>query len=195
MIIKTNEVITVCGKRGSGKSFLMKKIIEKISNFILYDLNHEHNIKGAIISSDIRHFKQLLERGFKKIIYHPSSEDKKEFDYVCELVFATGNIMFFVDEADRLMDRWSLSVSVGKIINRGRHKGIGICCVTRRIADLNKSPVSQSHHIFVFQQFLPNDIKYLKEFIEIAEEAVNLKMYHYIYKSDGQARVCLPIVV
>ena len=194
MTIKSNEIVTITGVRGSGKSYLLKKIISKNNCFLVYDVMHEHNIEGATIIKDLSVLGFHLGKGHKKLIYRPQEISTEEFDWICNAVYRLGNRTLFVEEANRVIQNMKISKGASQLVDLGRHRNVGLVCITRRIALLDKLPVSQSEHLIVFKTILPNDIKYLKEFIgEIAETVPSLKDYNFLYHHNNETVKHLPI--
>jgi len=192
--IKQNEIITICGKRGSGKTFLMNEIIKTTDSFLVWDALHQIKIPNAYITSNFNDALNVLRKGSKKIIYQPHQISISEFDMLCRIIYNLGNIMLFVDEADRVMPSRAITKGASALIDLGRKKVIGGVFITRRLARLDSLPISQSDHVFAFKTILPQDVKYLKEFIgEIAEQAPNLKPYHFLYYDGNSTIIHEPI--
>lgn len=157
--MKSNEVITISGKRGYGKTTLAKNIIGQLKRVAVWDPMNEYEHPNS---------------------YIPQRGDMKEFNSWLKGYWQTGNVFILVDEADQVMpERKPLPDYANKIINLGRHRNIGIGMVTRRLANLNKTAVSQSATLYLFHHFLINDIRYLKEMIPEAESLQKLQKFQY----------------
>ena len=192
--IQSNQIVTITGIRGSGKSYFLDKLIKTNNRFLVYDVMHEHKIDDAIIINNLRDLQFHLHKGHKRIVYRPPELNEENFDWICEAVYRTGNRTFFVEESNRVMPNMQISKSASQLIDLGRHRNVGMVCVTRRIALLDKLPVSQSEHLIIFKTVLPNDIKYLKEFIgNVAEEAQVLRDHKFLYYSDGKTVLHAPV--
>ncbi len=192
--IKQNEIVTICGKRGSGKTYLMNQIIKATSNFFVYDPLHQISITGAYTTKNFNDAINILRKGSRRIIYQPMQISISEFDTICRMIFSIENITFFVDEADRVMPSRAITKNASALIDLGRRKLIGGVFITRRLARLDSLPISQSDHVFAFKTILPQDVKYLKEFIgETAEQAQNLEPYHFLYYNGNEKIVHEPI--
>ena len=156
----TSDIITIAGKRGYGKTTLAKKIVSMMPRVAIYDLMGEYEHKYA---------------------YIPLTSSIEEFDNWLKTLWSIGNVFILVDESDQIAPvEKPLSPYMNKIINLGRHRGIGMGLVTRRIARLNKTAFSQSTEVFLFHHFVPNDLKYLKEFFPDADRIRKLPKYKYL---------------
>ena len=161
MILKTNTIVTIAGMRGSGKTSLAKRILSRVQgDVIVYDPMWEYD---------------------EKIAFHPHSDSKQDFDRFMATCWEKGNLFICVDEAERYFRvKKSLTPFSEKIVNTGRHRNIGLLIVTRRLAELNKTAFGLSETSILFQMFLPNDIKYIKEFYgDKAEELRTIGKFKY----------------
>lgn len=155
--MKSSEILTISGKRGYGKTTVAKTIISKLQRVSIWDPMHEYTNS-----------------------YIPQSGSIDEFDSFLKRHWHTGNIFILVDEADQVMPEGRpLSLYANKIINLGRHRNIGMGMITRRLASLNKTAFSQSQEIILFHHFMPNDLRYLSEFITGADRLQYLQKFEY----------------
>lgn len=158
--MRSDVISVIAGQRGSGKTTLAKTLISGLTRVIIYDPMHEYN---------------------PAISYRPTTDSIEEFEKVAGHVWDTGNTFFVVDEAERyLVNNTRLPINTFKIINSGRHRNIGLLLVTRRIAELHKSPFSLAEQVYLFHLFAPNDIRYIKEFYDGADYLRRLNKYEYV---------------
>ena len=157
--MKSNELTTISGKRGYGKTTLAKSLISGLSRVAIWDPMGEYDHPNS---------------------YLPKTGTPKEFDAWLYGWWLQGNVFLMVDEADFVMNvKKTLTPTAYKVVNVGRHRNVGMGMLTRRIAELNKTAFSQSEDIFLFKHSIKNDIDYLKEFIEGVEEIRKFKKYQY----------------
>jgi hypothetical protein len=173
---KPDELMTVAGMRGVGKSYLTKEIIKtklipEDIKYYIYDLNDEY-------------------RDFPPAnVYVPKTTSETEFEEVAKKIWDTGETVFTIDEAENYINvRKPLTESMTSITRRGRHRDIGTIAITRRIAEFSKEYFSLSDWIVMFKVFSPNDIRYIAEFIskEDADRLSVLKPYHYLVYREGK---------
>ena len=183
MKIKTDETITVMGKKGCGKTTFVKALCAAIpkDRLLVYDPLGQY---------------ESLSR------YVPARDDIKEFESIAEKVWNKGNMFFVVEEAELYYrEMLMLSEFSSKIALRGRNKGIGLMCVTRRPQELKKTALNQSDHIFIFK-LEGWDIDYMDGFLRKRfTKELNAMMdwhrddhcfYHY---QDGILKFCPAIKV
>ena len=160
MIIKTTEVVLISGQRGTGKSTLLRMIARRAKKVIVYDPLFEHGMLG-VKTRNVEDVAQL-----DRVVFQPINNDEKTFEDFCRTIWnKRDNVLVFIDEVDEHADLYNLPPFFGRLVRLGRHKGIGVIGITRRIANVNKTLPALSHHIISFRQTLPNDVAYLADFI------------------------------
>lgn len=160
--MNSNELATISGKRGFGKTTLAKTLISGLSRVAIWDPMGEYGGPHA---------------------YIPRQGNASEFNEWVKSYWNVGNICLMVDEADQVMaERKELPEFANKVVNLGRHRNIGMIMITRRLANLSKTAVSQSADLFLFHHFLINDIKYLEGMIgNDAYKLKDLAKYQYLH--------------
>jgi len=197
----TNEIIVLLGHKGSGKTYLSRKIIERKDSYIIYDPVRNFSGSGTIIEdpqSAIEYLKKKPQ-GFK-IVYQPDSSSLEkdvflsEFKKICYIVHCLSNTYFLVDEIDTYVKPTSCPHYFNNLIQRGRHLGISLIVTTRRPQETTRHLTAQSDILISFNQHEPSDIKYLGTFFrEKAQELRSLPPYHYIKFERGEVSVNQPI--
>ena len=193
MVIKSNERVFICGKTGTGKSYLAKRLIQSFNKYIIYDPDLEHSELGFVVNN-ISDFKKAISEK-SKVVYQPKSYEQLEFIEVCEFIFNNlYNVVFMVDEIADLAPNNAIPSSFSMIIRRGSKRGIGCISITQRVAHVDKTPIAQSEHFMSFYQFLDNDIDKIKEFIgKDALKLRELKPYYFLYFSNNKIEFKDPI--
>ncbi|MEM3896174.1 MAG: ATP-binding protein [Archaeoglobaceae archaeon] len=182
MKIESDEIIVITGQQGYGKTtlakFLIKKLLENGIDVVIIDPNDEYG---------------EFEGEADRIV--PEGGDFSRVYEALKKAWEKGNRALIVDEADIVFPiREQLSGVKYDIVHRGRHRNLLRIFVVRRLANLNKDVVSQAKKIISFYQFLPNDLKYLKEFMgDYAELTKNLPKYHFIVFEQGEVRFYKPV--
>ena len=157
--MRSDELFTISGKRGHGKTTLAMSLISGLSRVAVWDPMDEYKHKNS---------------------YIPTLGTIEEFDRWLEGWYMQGNIFLLVDEADFVMSvKKPLTPTAYKVVNVGRHRNVGMGMLTRRIAELNKTAFSQSENIYLFRHSIKNDVDYLKEFIEGVEEIRTFEKFQY----------------
>lgn len=184
------KIILIFGKRGSGKSWLAKKLIENEPRFIVFDTMSEYE-NGVIF--DAENFAEFLEfwqnvyRSRYSLLYRPMMP-AVEIKDISELVYMVGNCCFLVEEIDCYCTAYQISETFAQIIQRGRHKNIKLIGITQRPYGIHRLLTSQAKEIFVFNTNEPRDREYLRTLLgqEIEPKLDALKQYEYVHWQDGK---------
>lgn len=181
MNLKSSDRIMIMGQTGSGKSHLLKKIIQEQSlPVVVYDDEDEH--------ADLN-----VERYVPKYL---SDEARiAEFDNYCRRIFNRRNLVFVVENVDQYSPSLKpVPTFFRAIIKKGRKKGIGVIMTTQRIADVNKFPCSQCTHWYIFNTISETDLVYLRRFVgKDAYKAPKLPDYYFLYWNKKGSQTCSPI--
>jgi len=183
--MQNNSIIGVFGKKGSGKSYLVKKALKKMNRYIIVDPMHEYN--GVICNSyhevvDV--LVEYLEYNFKIVYRPPNDEDIDNFFQILntdEMVDYT----FVMEEADLHCSAWYLHPEIKKLTRYGRHSGRNLIFVSRRPAAVSRDMTSQMDVMISFTQIEPIDLKYFSNF-RFNRDVETLGEYEWSYNGDVQ---------
>ena len=177
MEINVTDIFCFLGKRGSGKSELAKHFLKKMDEqeypILILDVNDEYGKKEFA----------------NAIIYKSKTLDdyiKNYADQIKRFINSNNSGMIVWEDVDVLVSSSQIPMPILDLVIRGRHKNIGCMFLFRRANNIHKQILYNSHHIFIPHITLPNDIRYLSEYIEQTENIVpNLKKYEfYEYEVD-----------
>lgn len=187
-----SKVLLILGKRGSGKSYFLKHMLRDCSRFLVYDTLGEY--EDGVVFQDRQmlfdFWKERLDDDLR-LIYQPL-QPEEEFDYICNLVYESGNMIFAAEEIDKFCRPNGISLPFANVIQRGRHRDIAFVGVSQRPFGINRIISSQAKEIYTFQQSEPRDLEYLSMFIgkDLTEKVRNLPPYHFLYwQSNGKIAV------
>jgi len=176
MKLRSYDMITVTGAKGSGKSYLERQLLKGYQHIFVFDTLDE--------------FPEYPR-------YIPKTNDPMELDEVCRIVNKHGNIMMLVSEAEMFLPVVPIQLppNVMEIATRGRHRNVSMILDTRRIANLNKTAFSLSEFAFIFRTWSPNDIDYLAKFLpdDNALKLNTLKDYYFMVSHRGECTVHEPL--
>lgn len=178
--------MVITGMRGYGKSTFFKQLSKGIEYFIVWDTLMEHGDLG-VCTNRIEDITQENLKHFKKIVFQNPDTSLSFFEEFIKAVWENlNNCVVVIEEIDLYANNHYMPDALEKIIKIGRHKGIGLIGITRRIADTSKVLVSQSNYIITFKQWLPQDVDYLKQFVLVNEDVIrNLGKHEYIAYHSG----------
>jgi DNA helicase HerA-like ATPase len=161
--IDEKKITLVIGKRGSGKSYLVKHLTREARRLVIYDIitEYKHGVCfGAEDRVDCLAFWHKVYKGSFRIIYRPLKV-KDEIDWIAKGVFILGNITFVIEEIDAVCTAWIMPDALNCCVQRGRHKNIELIGVTPAPFGINRDLTRQAKRIYVFNTNEPKDLDYL----------------------------------
>ena len=184
------KVILIIGKRGSGKSYLTRKMVANHRRLLTYDIMSEYTDGVVFGTETILAFRKFWLHIYKddfRLIYQPV-QPKKEIEDLARLVFALGNMTFVVEEIDSICTAYDLPESFSRLIARGRHRNITLIGVTPAPFGIHRDLTRQAKEIYVFNTREPRDRDYLRNLLgqEIESKLDQLKKYEYVKWADGK---------
>jgi hypothetical protein len=168
------DCFAVLGKTGSGKSTIVKRLISqwKPKRLAIWspdeDLEHYATMFDCVIVRTIGELVTIMGSKTKpfRVVYWPSMDKKKrkaEFDYFCQLVFASGNMAAIVEElrfvtsATHAPEPWAL------LSSRGRKAGVRLIGTSQRPVQIDKDFLGNTSEIYCGVLGYPNDVKNVAE--------------------------------
>lgn len=174
-----NRIVTIFGKRGSGKSTLSKEYMVRLGGRVIFLSPVEYI---TITHTEVWSVPELLE-GLESLqpgqVLLIRLADAETMDLVACHVIADGDgYTIVIDE----IEKYRFSRDLLDMIHYSRHFNINIITNTRRYADVPRLLTSQSDEILIAQTHEPRDIAYMKEFIdkESIEKIPLLPQYHFL---------------
>lgn len=172
---------TITGKKGSGKSTLVREIITKIkfARTIVFDYNEEYtDLPGVVATRGPQGLIDVIQSTtldsyaspgkYLKVAYLPlpggylPDETLTVLDnLVC--FTHTGGLLVVIEEAQLSQSPSELPQALKVLISTGRHKKITSIFVTQRPAGLNRHTTAQSEAVIAFRTTEPLDLDYLKK--------------------------------
>lgn len=183
-----NIILFVCGRKGSGKSTISRKIAiaayERGRRVAVIDPMGCFELPGAPILTDLNQLCNMPDG--RSFVFRPGDDQAAEkailFSYIA------GDLFLIVDEADLYLPASpAADNSLMKVVRYGRHKGISLCAVSQRPANVARDLTAQSDFILSFHVTEPRDVQYLAYRIgkSLAEELTRLpKFQTKIYAAD-----------
>lgn len=183
----------VSGKTRSGKTFLIRTLLNRFPRILIHDRKNEWTEWAAknhyLIIHSTDQLVTAIQKNFKRIVYMPRDPSKEDFDEVCHILFQTGNIYFVVDEAQSYSFHGQIGFWFGELLRLGAGRGIGVCSIVQRPRDTNNVLISEASVIISFRLLLETDrIKISSTVGKFVQEPLRtLPPYHFmLYDSDEE---------
>ena len=170
-----NIIITVLGKKGSGKSYFVKKeLIKLFPKIIIIDPLDEYNY---FYNYSLKEIISVIQANYKKnkyrVVYRPLDENE---DLFFKFIYSLESITLIIEEVDGYSNNKKTDVYLEKLFKYGRHKNINLICISRRPAEIGRLLTAQSDIIISFRQTEKRDIDYFRYFTDNPEQLKNLKI-------------------
>jgi Cdc6-like AAA superfamily ATPase len=192
---KTNNITTILGHKGSGKTQLSKYISQNISRLIVWDF------LGQFECNDIANHTAKLEQVLKHSVYNVAVRlPEHYFPFICEFVKQQGNCTFLIDEIDMISSPSSIPKELDYLLRYGRHhdngtgNGIDIIATARRPAEVHRNLTANSDDIYVYQTHEPRDLTYLSHFMRIDDikSLTEFECLHYEVRKQSYTKERVP---
>lgn len=180
--IQRSDIICVIGRRGSGKTTLVKKfLLPRLQPFIIYDSIGEYaDIENCSLAKTRADFFDLLESQ-SNIRIMPETISLNDLCFVLDT--AVVNYTVFIDEFHLFFEHHMTFAAetpyFKKLILLGRHKGIGLVISTQRPTDIPKYVLSQATLIYTFHVYHKQDITFLANVVNDAKITNTLNIYEF----------------
>lgn len=146
MKIKSNDWIFVTGKALSGKTYWIRKHIEKIpvNKLVILDFN----------GNDYQDFMK------KAFIWNVRSGTMDEIETFVKRVYDQGNLYVVLSESDNYLRHDSQVIRA--LVTTGRNRGIGAIVDGKRPFSVPPNYRGRFNYLVLFKTTLPDDIEYLE---------------------------------
>ncbi len=192
--MQANYIIGIFGKKGSGKSTFLQKMMVQLDRYICVDPHSEH--KGIVCGNwkEVMFvLENFLEQKFR-IVYRP--DDDNDMEEFFKIITAGDedekgnfrgmqNFTLIMDEADLWCSANYVHPAMFDYISYGRKRGRNLIYVSRRPPAISRFYTSQSDVMISFLQTEPNDLKYFSNYT-FNKDLQTLKEYEWAYNGDGQ---------
>mgnify|MGYP005619177029 FL=1 len=192
--------IFVCGRTGTGKSYLVKRLIAESRPLLVYLPKREELDYPGIVFDGLEDepwgFWEFWGRcvaitpGCWRIVFRPRDVfDYDTFDRVCQAAYACGNLTFVCEDLMTYVGPHVTNLGSGfkTLLTAGRTRGIICYLLTQRPYKIPREVTSQTREAFIFQSHEPADGAYVKEAfgIDAAERMAALQEYEYVHWTDN----------
>lgn len=146
--LKARHVL-VTGDTGSGKTAWTKQQIAKVTRLLIWDPDDEYGDMPRVERFESR--PELLEKlkTRKRGRFAFVSHDMAAFDWWCRAAFAWGDCVAVADEIADVTSPGKAPPGWGKLVRRGRKRGIQVYGITQRPAESDKTIWTQAAEFHV----------------------------------------------
>ena len=186
MIKKENYIMTVYGKKGSGKSYFVENFIKNLNRLIVWDTMRIFDNNFTLVYS----LKQL-NRIFKKI---KSNElitfrlslrlNKNYFDDINRFLLNLKNITYVVDELQVFVSALKIPEYLNTLITESRHFETNLIFITQRPVFIPRIILANADYIVSFEINLKSDLDVLNTYKYFEPETAKMLDNYQFFMVD-----------
>jgi DNA helicase HerA-like ATPase len=188
--MKTTDIVIVIGRKGSGKSYLIKHLFLPQFNSYVIDDHVMERTRNEYADFGYR-ARYLAEIVSKPRVNYDDSSFEKIWNALKAHANRWGDTLFVIDEAHIHFAKKSLPTAQKEVLHENRHYGTGIILASQRIYDINPIAYKQADYIILFYTREPREIEFIRKYIssEVAETVKTLKQYYFVLFDVNNQRV------
>jgi len=191
MSLKLNpysDFVVVTGLKARGKTTYTIYLVKELLNvpFIAIDPAHQLSALGYCV-----HYPQNIARAmrqFKHVVFQPiksSFTETETYDLAFKECYRFRNYLLIIDEVDEFAPTWGFkSEHLNELVKRGRTRGIGLICNSRRPHNFNKAIRNNADFVVCFQIVEEDDLKYMSKWINTSKAKIKALKPYYSYLYD-----------
>jgi hypothetical protein len=163
-----NLIVTVLGRKGCGKSTLVREITREWKRVVILDYLGEYGSGiGATVHEGLRASVAALVHWSPRPRFCCSLrvDDLDDALDVLEVAGAMRDYLLVVEEASWICSASHIPSQVARLVRYGRHHGISQLYVAQRPTMVHRDVTSQSDVIVSFQQHEQRDVAYLSSIL------------------------------
>jgi hypothetical protein len=195
-------IVGIAGRRGSGKSTMARRLLERCHRLVIWDPMAEHSWCPNRLSSPVRLERFLTWADPQDAFaarYVPEHADLVgEFEDVCELVFDFGRLVFGIEEVPMLCTPGSLPGQFDRLVRLGRHERVSMVWTAQRMVEVARRLTAATDYFVLFSHTEPRDLDGIAERCgaEVARQVARLGRHgHVVWDVVSAANVPVERVV
>lgn len=171
------------GKKGSGKSFLVKKCLKRIRRYIVLDPLAEY--EGVVFHEwhEIALALHNLKTFDFRIVFRPLKKDEIEPFFI--LANSVNDYTLVCEEVENWCNARYIQQNLEELISFGRHFSRSLVWISRSPFEINRDLTRQSDVLISFIQSEPVDLKYLANYT-FDRDIKTLPEYDFAWYGDIQ---------
>lgn len=202
MTAKRNLIVTMLGKKGSGKTTLVKAMLDEFPRVLIVDTNREYADSVDVTFSELPEALDYLKNVARQpadqpfsAAYVPEDIPDDALDFL-RVAYTLENFVLVLDEAHMYCRASVIPQPIMMLVRLGRHRAISQIYVSQRPSTIPRDMTAQSDLIVSFQQHEGRDIDYMTRlFGRDADSLKRLKPYTVEVFGTAEALESLPLAV
>jgi hypothetical protein len=192
-----NRIVGIVGRKGSGKSMRLARLLKYCPRFFVIDSMADHTNAVPNQIYDVDEALEFIDwsKGQKTFAaaFVPGSDLEGEFEEICHEAYRRGNMAFVVEEVPFVVKPGYLPTGFAYMVRTGRHKDLDLVWTAQRASEVSRTLTSSTDLWILFSQTEPRDLDCLAERCgrEVANKVAGLGL-HESFVWDVIARKIIP---
>lgn len=203
-----NIVISVFGRRGSGKTFLCSKICREFDKVFIFDTRgrlspvesktHDAHIEGSTVIVGIDNLVKFIadngggRKSKYRVIYRPLDIQNEFLDF-CYYMDSKelDDVLVYIEEIGILTNSQhveGIPPEFEKLLRFGRHNRLHLLLNSQRPQDVHRLITAESSHIICFQQIENRDLQYFAGYFD-SRKLTTLEKYSFLMWHDNNVKI------
>jgi ABC-type cobalamin/Fe3+-siderophores transport system ATPase subunit len=160
-VVVQNKITAILGRKGSGKSRMLRDLLGKEPRIVLWDVLGEHNWcpnRIADLAQLDGFFSWTRKREKFAARFVPLNALESTFDPVCDMVYRRGHLAFGVEEVAMISQPNWLPEGFDKMVRLGRHRVVDILWTSQRAGEVARRLTAQTDVFIIFRHTEPRDL-------------------------------------
>jgi hypothetical protein len=180
-----NAIVGIAGRKGSGKSTMARRILERCPRVFVFDPIGEHTWLPNRFS-DLGEAEECLAWGATQRTfagsYIPDRMDAGDFEYLCDAIYDYGNLILAIEEVPMLCGPSYLPEGFDRLVRLGRHRRLNVLWSGQRMVEVARRLTAATDLFILFSHTEPRDLDAIAERCgrDVAERVARLGLHDYL---------------
>ncbi len=192
VVWRQGEHIGVIGRNGSGKTYLISKLIELRQHVVFFRTKPDTNKFPSLIR--VRHAESMLSFNGQRLLLEPEYKRQAiEGYHMLEHAWQQGSWCVVMDEQWYAEHMLALEDYTNRMLTQGRSKDISAILGFQRPVDISRFVMSEVKHLFIFQTE-GRDLKFsLRDSTtdKIVPAVRSLQKYQFVYYNRETGQIAI----
>ncbi len=180
-----NKITGILGRKGTGKSRMLRERLKSESRIVLWDPLGEHVWCPNRITDPARldaFFGWTRKREKFAARFVPLAAPEGSFDAVADMVYRRGRLAFGVEEVAMISNPNWLPEGFDRLVRLGRHRGVDLLWTSQRAGEVARRLTAQTDVFIIFRHTEPRDLDAIQERcgVEVRDRVSQLEVHEHL---------------
>ena len=160
-----NRIIGIVGRKGSGKSTVLREIVSCQPRVVIFDTMAEHQSPNLFSSLDkcFAYLDRVERESFFHCAFRPTEDEEETLNELAEAAFDVGRLCFALEEVPWFSTAASQPEGLDLLSRMGRHRRVDLVWTAQRMAEVSRRLTSATDVFVLFSITEPRDLNTLAE--------------------------------